>query len=89
MTIKERRVVDAFCRCVNSGEMSREYATILLEDTGRYGWMSEEARSAVYASFPEEGTETQTADDAGTAERLAELEEALEMILSGVTDNEA
>lgn len=48
MTKREIRVVNAFINCVKNGEFSVEYATILIEDSARYGWMSSDAKDAFY-----------------------------------------
>ena len=52
---REKRVIQAFINCVRSGEYSLDYAIILIEDTARYGWLSEDAKEAFYdAVLPEE-----------------------------------
>ena len=37
MTKRETRVVNAFLNCVKSGEFTADYATVLIEDTQKYG----------------------------------------------------
>ncbi len=48
MTKRESRVIDAFIRCVESGEFTITYAIILIEDNQRYGWLSEAAKDRFY-----------------------------------------
>ena len=55
MNRKQKRVIQAFINCVRSGEYSLDYAIILIEDTARYGWLSDAAKEAFYdAVLPEE-----------------------------------
>lgn len=48
MTKREQRVINAFITCVKSGEFTEEYAILLIEDTQRYGWLSEAAKEVFY-----------------------------------------
>lgn len=48
MTKREQRVINAFIACVKSGEFTEEYAILLIEDTQRYGWLSEAAKEVFY-----------------------------------------
>lgn len=48
MTKRETRVINAFCNCVKNGEFSEDYAITLIEDTQRYGWMTDEAKEVFY-----------------------------------------
>ena len=48
MSKREQRVINAFIACVKSGEFTVDYAVILIEDTQRYGWLSETAKNAFY-----------------------------------------
>ena len=48
MTKRENRVVNAFLNCVKSGEFTADYATVLIEDTQKYGWLSDEAKEYFY-----------------------------------------
>lgn len=59
MTRREQRVINAFINCVKHGEYSFDYACILIEDTARYGWLSDAAKEAFYAALeePEEEAE--------------------------------
>lgn len=43
MKKREKRVVDAFVNCIKHGEMSVDYADILIADQSKYGWLSEAA----------------------------------------------
>ena len=51
MSKRERRVINAFISCVEHGEYTLEYATVLIEDTSKYGWLSEEAKEVFYSHF--------------------------------------
>lgn len=53
MTKREQRVINAFINCVRHGEYSFDYACILIEDTQRYGWLSDAAKEAFYSAFEE------------------------------------
>ena len=48
MTKREQRVIQAFINCVHSGEYTIDYATLLIEDNQRYGWLSAEAKEVFY-----------------------------------------
>lgn len=48
MTKRETRVINAFLNCIRHGEYSEDYAIILIEDTQRYGWLSETAKDYFY-----------------------------------------
>ena len=47
LTKREQRASPAFTNCVRSGEFSEDYAVTLLEDDGRFGWMSEAGRDVL------------------------------------------
>ena len=68
MTKRESRVIQAFINCVKSGEYSLDYAIILIEDTARYGWLSEAAKEAFYEAVmpeePEDEEETEEEEEA-------------------------
>jgi hypothetical protein len=51
MTKREERVVNAFIECVKKGEFSLEYATTLIEDNNKYGYLTEEAKEVFYKTF--------------------------------------
>ena len=48
MTKRETRTINAFLKCVESGEFTPEYAIVLIEDNARYGWLSNEAKDYFY-----------------------------------------
>lgn len=54
MSKRETRVVNAFINCVKSGEFSVEYAIVLIEDSARYGWLSNDAKEAFYNAIEPE-----------------------------------
>ena len=54
MTKRESRVINAFINCVKHGEYTLDYAITLIEDTQRYGWLSDAAKEYFYAAFEEE-----------------------------------
>lgn len=54
MSRREIRVVNAFINCVKSGEFSEEYAIVLIEDSARYGWLSNDAKEAFYNAIDPE-----------------------------------
>ena len=56
MSKREQRVINAFIACVQSGEFTAEYAIILIEDTQRYGWLSDAAKNAFYEAIEPETT---------------------------------
>ncbi len=51
MSKREKRVINAFINCVKSGEFTLDYATTLIEDGDKYGYLSEEAKEEFYAVF--------------------------------------
>lgn len=53
MTKREKRVIDAFIKCVRTGEFTFEYAVTLIEDTTKYGFLSDAAKEEFYAAFEE------------------------------------
>ena len=56
MSKREQRVIKAFINCVKSGEYSFDYATTLIENTERYGYLSEVAKEEFYSVFETEET---------------------------------
>lgn len=54
LTKREQRIIRAFINCVEHGEYSFDYACILIEDTSKYGWLSEEAKEVFYSHFEPE-----------------------------------
>ena len=57
MSKREKRVIQAFINCVNSGEYTFDYAVTLIEDNVRYGWLSDAAKEQFYEVFEEEEEE--------------------------------
>lgn len=51
MSKRENRVINAFINCVKRGEYTFEYACLLIEDTQRYGYLTDEAKEVFYAEF--------------------------------------
>ena len=61
MSKRETRVINSFINCVEKGEFTFEYACILIEDSSKYGWLSEEAKEVFYSHFePEEEPEQES-----------------------------
>jgi hypothetical protein len=48
MTKREQRVINAFLSCIRHGEYTEDYAITLIEDSQRYGWLSETAKDYFY-----------------------------------------
>ncbi len=71
MTKREKRVIAAFLNCVKSGEYSLDYAIILIEDSQRFGWLSETAKNAFYESVPDTDGEEETANEDDMQMQLA------------------
>ena len=63
MTKREKRVINAFINCIKNGEYSVDYAITLIEDTARYGWLSEAAKEAFYAALDEMEPETEQVEE--------------------------
>lgn len=61
MSKREKRVINAFINCVKSGEYTFDYAVLLIEDTSKYGWLSDAAKDVFYEAFeePEEPEEAE------------------------------
>ena len=57
MTKREKRVINAFITCVKTGEFTEEYAILLIEDTQRYGWLSDAAKEVFYNALDVESEE--------------------------------
>ncbi len=51
MSKREKRVINAFINCVEKGEYSYDYACLLIEDTQKYGYLTDEAKEIFYAEF--------------------------------------
>ena len=54
MSKKEKRVIKAFINCVKNGEFSYDYAVTLIEDTDKYGYLTDKAKESFYAEFESE-----------------------------------
>lgn len=66
MTKREKRVITAFINCVKSGEYTLDYAIILIEDTSKYGWLSEAAKEYFYEAVdPEEPEDEEAPEEEG------------------------
>lgn len=63
MTRRETMVINAFINCVRRREYTLEYAITLIEDTSKYGWLSEAAKEYFYDAFPEEEEETEPTEE--------------------------
>lgn len=57
LTKRELRVINAFLNCIRNGEFTIDYSIILLEDTQRYGWLSDVAKDYFYDNLPSEQEE--------------------------------
>lgn len=51
MSKREKRVINAFINCVEKGEYSYDYACILIEDSQRYGYLTDETKEEFYGKF--------------------------------------
>ena len=51
MSKRENRVINAFINCVNSGEITHDYAVILIEDSDKYGYLTVAAKEVFYSAF--------------------------------------
>lgn len=51
MNKREQRVINAFINCVKHGELTFDYACVLIEDTNKYGYLTNEAKEVFYAEF--------------------------------------
>ena len=54
LTKREQRVIKAFINCVQNGEYTLDYATLLIEDQARYGWLSDAAKEVFYEAVDPE-----------------------------------
>ena len=53
MSKRELRVIKAFINCVKSGQYTFDYAVTLIENTEKYGYLTDEAKEMFYAEFEE------------------------------------
>ena len=51
MNKRTERIVNAFIKCVTDGEFSFSYAVTLIEDSSKYGYLSEEDKEMFYNSI--------------------------------------
>lgn len=65
MTKREKRVIDAFIKCVKTGEFTFEYAVTLIEDTTKYGFLSDAAKEEFYVAFEEPEEPEQPQEETG------------------------
>ena len=72
MSKREKRIIDAFINCVKHGEFTEDYAVILIEDTSKYGWLSQAAKDSFYEAIEPEET---PAEEAPAEEATEEPEE--------------
>lgn len=61
MSKRENRVINAFINCVKRGEYTFEYACLLIEDTQKYGYLTDEGKEKFYAEFEVEEAITEVA----------------------------
>ena len=54
MTKREFRVINAFINCVKSGQYTFDYAVTLIENSERYGYLTEESKELFYSIFETE-----------------------------------
>lgn len=54
MSKREQRVINAFINCVRNGEFTFDYACLLIEDTQRYGYLTDEGKELFYSAFANE-----------------------------------
>ena len=48
MTKREKRVINAFINCIKHKEYTVDYAILLIEDSQRYGGLSDAAKDVFY-----------------------------------------
>ena len=58
MSKRETRVINAFINCVKKGEFTFDYAVTLIEDTDKYGYLTDEAKESFYAEFEDAPTKS-------------------------------
>ena len=63
MTKREKRVITAFINCIKNGEYTVDYAITLIEDSARYGWLSETAKEAFYIALDELKPESEAVEE--------------------------
>lgn len=63
MSKRNKRIINAFINCVKSGEYSLDYAILLIEDTSKYGYLTEEDKEVFYDAFSEPSEEELIGDN--------------------------
>ena len=48
---RAKRVIKAFINCVKTGQYTLDYATVLIEDNEKYGFLTEEDKNEFYNEF--------------------------------------
>ena len=48
MSKRETRLINAFLNCIRHGEYTEDYAITLIEDSQRYGWLTDTAKDYFY-----------------------------------------
>lgn len=48
---RAKRVIKAFINCVKTGQYTLDYATVLIEDNEKYGFLTEEDKNKFYNEF--------------------------------------
>lgn len=64
-SIRAKRVINAFINCVKTGVYSEDYAITLIEDEGKYGYLSDSDKEMFYESLETEEEAEEAAPDDG------------------------
>lgn len=51
MSKREQRVIKAFINCVKAGQYTFDYAVTLIENTERFGYLTDGVKEMFYAEF--------------------------------------
>lgn len=85
MNKRETRVINAFINCVKNGEFTFDYACTLIEDSNKYGYLTDAAKEVFYAEVEkvDEAPETEEIEDTvgeflGIEETTASTDEVAE-----------
>lgn len=54
---RAKRVINAFINCVKTGQYTMDYATVLIEDNSKYGYLTTEDKTLFYDTFKTEEEE--------------------------------
>ena len=68
MNKREERVINAFITCVHQGQFTFECACLLIEDTQKYGYLSDTAKETFYAEFETPENESEEESENGSKE---------------------